>query len=135
MYTEYIKIENGEVKSHPITLENLQQLHPNFLENYESLGYLPCAFMPAPVAPTSYSTVDTIYTINGNVVLMNYVIRVMTPEEKAIKIASRLNDPKPYPSWILDEEICDYVAPVAYPNDGFVYNWDEETTSWVLANE
>ena len=38
--------------------------------------------------------------------------------------------PKPYPSWILDEETCRWEAPVAYPTDGIMYEWDEETTDW-----
>jgi hypothetical protein len=38
--------------------------------------------------------------------------------------------PKPYPSWVLDEETCQWQAPVAYPTDGIMYEWDEETTDW-----
>jgi len=39
--------------------------------------------------------------------------------------------PKPYASWILVEDTCLWKAPVAYPDDGKSYDWDEETTSWV----
>jgi len=39
--------------------------------------------------------------------------------------------PKPYPSWILDEDTCQWVAPVAYPNDDVIYQWDEEAGDWV----
>jgi hypothetical protein len=38
--------------------------------------------------------------------------------------------PQPFASWILDEETCRWEAPVAYPNDGIVYVWNEETTDW-----
>jgi hypothetical protein len=38
--------------------------------------------------------------------------------------------PQPYPSWILNEETCQWEAPVAYPTDGMMYVWDEETTDW-----
>jgi hypothetical protein len=41
--------------------------------------------------------------------------------------------PKPYPSWILNEGSCIWEAPVAYPNDGQLYSWDETTLSWVLS--
>jgi len=37
---------------------------------------------------------------------------------------------QPYPSWLLDEDTCQWNAPVAYPDDGKRYNWDEDTTSW-----
>jgi hypothetical protein len=38
--------------------------------------------------------------------------------------------PQTYPSWILNEETCKWEAPVAYPTDGIMYVWDEETTDW-----
>lgn len=38
--------------------------------------------------------------------------------------------PKPYPSWILNEESCLWESPVAHPNDGQIYNWNEETQNW-----
>lgn len=39
--------------------------------------------------------------------------------------------PQPYPSWVLDEDTCSWVAPVPYPNDGLDYVWDEASVSWV----
>jgi hypothetical protein len=39
--------------------------------------------------------------------------------------------PQPYPSWLLDEQTCQWEAPVAYPTDGSLYSWNEETTSWI----
>ena len=40
--------------------------------------------------------------------------------------------PKPYPSWLLDTNTCTWYAPVPYPNDGNMYQWDEATQQWVL---
>ena len=42
--------------------------------------------------------------------------------------------PKLYASWILNEETCQWEFPVAYPNDGLPYNWDEDSVSWVLVD-
>ena len=39
-------------------------------------------------------------------------------------------EPKVFASWILDETTGRYNAPVAYPDDGKTYKWNEETTSW-----
>jgi hypothetical protein len=39
--------------------------------------------------------------------------------------------PKPFDSWILDEETCRWQAPIDYPTDGFLYSWDEENQNWV----
>jgi hypothetical protein len=38
--------------------------------------------------------------------------------------------PKPYNSWTLDEETCLWNAPVAMPDDGKMYRWNEENTNW-----
>jgi hypothetical protein len=45
--------------------------------------------------------------------------------------------PKPYASWVLNEETAIYEAPVAMPEDAGTgeppkrYTWNEQTTSWV----
>jgi len=39
---------------------------------------------------------------------------------------------KPYNSWILNEESCQWEAPVIYPTDGNRYDWNEETKQWDL---
>ena len=41
---------------------------------------------------------------------------------------------KPFNSWILNEETCLWEAPIAYPDDGKIYLWNEETTSWDLVD-
>ena len=38
--------------------------------------------------------------------------------------------PKPHESWSLNNDTCQWEAPVVYPNDGNRYEWDEETQSW-----
>jgi len=40
--------------------------------------------------------------------------------------------PQPYPSWTLNEDTCLWECPVAYPTDGNMYNWNEETQAWDL---
>jgi hypothetical protein len=39
--------------------------------------------------------------------------------------------PKPYASWVLNEDTCRWGAPTAMPTDGGQYQWDEATTSWI----
>jgi hypothetical protein len=45
----------------------------------------------------------------------------------------KINDvfivPKPFESWTLDASF-DWQPPTAYPDDGKIYNWNEDTTSW-----
>lgn len=39
--------------------------------------------------------------------------------------------PKPYPSWLLDETTCLWIAPKAKPSDNKMYKWNEELLNWV----
>lgn len=41
--------------------------------------------------------------------------------------------PKPYESWLLNEDNCQWEAPIPYPTDGLMYDWNEETTDWKAA--
>lgn len=51
--------------------------------------------------------------------------------------------PKPFESWILDEETCLWQPPIALPSDakispddnGKIYQWDEPTLSWLEVGE
>ena len=38
--------------------------------------------------------------------------------------------PQPYSSWTLNTETYLWESPVAYPDDGELYTWNEETQSW-----
>ena len=40
--------------------------------------------------------------------------------------------PKLFNSWVLNENTCQWESPVAYPNDGQKYIWNEDTQSWNL---
>jgi len=40
--------------------------------------------------------------------------------------------PKPFESWVLNEETCLWDAPTPMPQDGQLYMWDEPTTSWII---
>jgi hypothetical protein len=44
--------------------------------------------------------------------------------------------PKQYPSWVLNETTCRWIAPAAYPQDGKTYKWDEISKEWYeIAND
>lgn len=39
--------------------------------------------------------------------------------------------PKPFPSWVLDEDTCLWKSSVPYPNDGQHYVWNEQVKNWL----
>ena len=76
---------------------------------------------------TSYNTFGNQHNLDGTPYRGNYAGIGYTYDE--------VNDvfipPQPYPSWTLSADWL-WEAPVAYPNDGNLYEWNEETTSWDL---
>ena len=42
--------------------------------------------------------------------------------------------PKPFPSWTLNEQTCLWQSPIPYPNNGKMYNWNEEIGNWEEIN-
>jgi hypothetical protein len=40
-------------------------------------------------------------------------------------------EPKPAPSWMLDEASAKWIPPVEQPKDGKDYKWEESTLEWV----
>jgi hypothetical protein len=43
--------------------------------------------------------------------------------------------PQPFASWLLNEDTCQWSAPVSKPQDNKRYIWDEATTSWAEATK
>ena len=41
---------------------------------------------------------------------------------------------KPYNSWILNETTCQWESPISKPQDGNMYNWNEQIQNWELIN-
>ena len=41
--------------------------------------------------------------------------------------------PKPFNSWILNENTCNWESPIPYPQDNNKYYWNEQNQSWDLA--
>lgn len=39
--------------------------------------------------------------------------------------------PKPFPSWLLNEDTCQWAAPIPYPTNKLIYTWDESVLNWV----
>jgi hypothetical protein len=39
--------------------------------------------------------------------------------------------PKPFESWLLNEDTCNWEAPKPYPTDEKLYNWDEDSQEWI----
>ena len=75
---------------------------------------------------TSYNTQGSVHTLGGTPLRKNYagIGYVYDSDRDAFYV------PQPYPSWSLDEGTCLWESPVAHPNNGKEYTWNEDTISW-----
>lgn len=80
---------------------------------------------------TSYNTSGGVHKNGGTPFRKNYAGIGYTYDESR----DAFIPPQPFGSWTLNETSCLWEAPVAYPDDGQQYTWNEETTSWDLITE
>lgn len=75
---------------------------------------------------TSYNTRGNVHLLGGTPFRKNYAgIGYKYDIEKDAFIP-----PKPYNSWVLNNDTCLWEPPTPAPDNG-IYTWDEETTSWI----
>ena len=82
---------------------------------------------PASWIQTSYNTSGGVHLLGGTPLRKNYAGIGYTYDNTR----DAFIPPKPYNSWVLNEDTCLWEAPTPMPVDGKIYNWDEATTSWV----
>ena len=76
---------------------------------------------------TSYNTQGGVHLLGGVPLRKNYAAIGMIYDSER----DAFYWPQPYSSWLLNEETCIWEAPVAYPNDGQDYEWNETTKEWI----
>jgi hypothetical protein len=82
---------------------------------------------PSSFIQTSYNTRGNVHLLGGTPLRKNYAgIGYTYDVTKDAFIA-----PKPFNSWILDEETCTWKSPVEMPTDGKIYMWNVDVTNWV----
>ena len=79
---------------------------------------------------TSYNTIGGVHKLGGTPFRKNYAGIGYTYDETR----DAFIPPKPYNSWILNEDTCLWNSPVARPNDSNMYKWNEKILNWELIN-
>ena len=80
---------------------------------------------------TSYNTIKGIHLNGGTPFRKNYAGVGFTYDQTR----DAFIPPRPFSSWTVNEETCVWEAPVAYPDDGERYSWNEKTQQWDLMDE
>lgn len=83
---------------------------------------------PGKWIQTSYNTHAGVHSQGGTPLRKNFAGVGFTYD----KTRDAFIPPKPYPSWLLNDDTCQWEPPVAYPEGEGLYSWNEETQSWDL---
>jgi len=81
---------------------------------------------PGQWLQTSYNTYGGVHVNGGTPLRKNYAGLGFTYD----LTRDAFIPPQPYASWTLNETTCLWGAPVAYPDDGKQYTWDEDAQQW-----
>ena len=119
----FAQLDDNNVVIQVIVVDNSELLDNNGVEQ-ESIGITFC---------TNLFGADTIWkqtSYNGNI-RKNYAGIGYTYDANRDAFIS----PQFFASWVLNEDTCQWEAPVPYPNDNQVYLWNEQTQTWDLIEE
>lgn len=76
---------------------------------------------------TSVNTFGGVHALGGVPLRKNYASVGFTYDP----VRDAFIPPQPFPSWVLEENTCQWAAPVPYPTDsGAAYMWDENARGW-----
>ena len=77
---------------------------------------------------TSYNTFGGVHKLGGTPFRKNYASIGYTYDQQR----DAFIPPKPFNSWILNEDTCRWEAPIVKPDDGQNYKWNETIQNWEL---
>ena len=114
----FAKLDSNNIVTDVIVISNDDLLDENGVEQ-ESLGIKVCR----NIFGSRTKWVQTSYT--GSFRKQYAGVGAKYDKDNDVFIA-----PKPYESWILDDNF-DWQPPIEYPDDGKPYMWNEDTMSWI----
>lgn len=97
---------------------------PDFFENFVDTS-------PGEWLQTSYNTRGGIHIEGGEPLRKNFASVGFSYD----KGRDAFIPPKPFNSWVLNEETCLWDAPIPKPEDDGPYVWNEEQQQWILIKQ
>ena len=115
----FAEIDGNNIVTRVLVVDNSQEDNgQEFLANTLGLG--------GTWIKTSYNTQGGVHTNGGTPLRKNYAGIGYTYDSTR----DAFIPPKPYNSWVLNEETCLWDAPTPMPTDGKPYRWVEEDLNW-----
>jgi hypothetical protein len=116
----YAFLDNNNIVTEVITGKDEGEEGIDWEAHYEAYRGQPCK-------RTSYNTRGGQHANGGTPYRKNYAGIGYTYDEQRDAFIS----PKPFPSWVLNENTCLWDAPLPYPEDGKMYSWSEDDQLWL----
>jgi hypothetical protein len=113
------------VKNDVFTINDIEDenIAADFLNNLHNINYV--------WKKTSYNTYGGIHEIDQSKAFRKNYAGIGYYYDS---IRDAFIPPKPFSSWTLDEFSCLWQPPIPYPNDGKLYQWNEEIGNWIKIN-
>jgi hypothetical protein len=111
--THFAKVNNGIV-------EQVIVAEPEFFQTFVDSS-------PGEWIQTSYNTRAGIHLLGGTQLRKNYAGIGYTYDSQR----DAFIPPKPFASWTLNEQTCQWDSPIPYPTTGDFYTWDETAQNWI----
>jgi len=109
-------------------IDNISAMTPQGVESEEvACAFLAKMFGHQTWLKTSFNTRGGVHILGGTPLRKNYAGIGYTYDSQR----DAFIPPKQFESWVLNEDTCLWDAPVAAPDDGKVYQWNEDTQAWV----
>ena len=129
----FIKVRNGEACDHPIIEANFDAAFPDVDKDNLPEGFMDFVRVEQPDFSVYQKNIRCEYQLVDGVMTDVWLSDEMDGSEKLAlqderKAAWAVNG---FASWAFNADSCLHEPPVAYPDDGLRYFWDEETLSWV----
>lgn len=113
-------------------IDNISAMTPQGVESEEvAYAFLTKVFGHQTWLETSFNTRGGVHALGGTPLRKNYAGVGYTYDSQR----DAFIPPKPFASWVLNEDTCLWDAPVAAPDDGKIYVWDEDAQNWVEVTE
>ncbi len=128
----FILVSDGVAVGHPIFEDNFRAAYPDLDLNNLPDGFSEFVRVTQPSVQVYQVYTGVTYEQDGSVFKDVHHVRDMTDAEvtakqQAVKDAWAADG---FPSWQFNSASCAFESPVAYPDDGNDYHWDETTASW-----
>ena len=132
----YIRIKDGQPVEHPILGDNFRQAFPDIDTNNLPPTFAGFTRIEAPLTGVYEVCDGCTYEWEGSKITEVHHVRNMNTAEKTAKQdeAKAIWAKNGYASWVFNADTCSFDPPTPRPTDGKLYDWDEETTSWVEIN-